>query len=152
MTLRVTAAVVVAGVLVSNCALRKPQALDYGIPGCPPGADRHLLTPDALQCWFTATHDRWRTLGHQSHLEALVVAVEARDLRDAEAIARRVIGDPMAAEFSEILVYAQAPPEGDEVRIRRVRWTRGGVFETLDFRSAAADMPLTVRSQPMTRP
>jgi hypothetical protein len=149
---RVVSVLIAASVTLSNCALRTPQARDYGIPGCPPGAERSLLTSDALQCWFTATHDRWRTLGHQSHLEALVVEVEARDLRDAEAIGRRVVGDPMSADFSEILVYVQTPPERGEMRVRRIRWTRGGEFETLDFTSPAADTPLTVRSQPIPRP
>jgi len=124
---------------------------DFGIPSCPDRAADRLLSADALQCWFTAPHGRWRTLNHQSHLEALVVEIEARDVRDAVAIAQRVVADPMAMAFSEILVYvAQAPPDGS--RIRRVQWTRGGGrFETLDFSSPAGETPLTVRSSPGTR-
>jgi hypothetical protein len=118
-----------------------------GIPSCPDAADGHLLAADALQCWFAAPHGRWRTLNHQSHLEALVVEVEAQDLRDAVAIAQRVVADPMAGAFSEILVYVARPQRG-EARIRRVRWTRGGRFETLDFSSQSGDTPLTIRSSP----
>ena len=123
---------------------------DFGIPSCPANATAHLLSADALQCWFTAPHGRWRTLNHQSHLEALVVEIDAQDVRDALAIAQRLVADPMAMEFSEILVYvAQSQSEG--ARIRRVRWTRGGHFETLDFSSSAGETPLTIRASPGTR-
>jgi hypothetical protein len=108
---------------------------------CRRAADR-LLSADALQCWFTAPHGRWRTLNHQSHLEALVVEIDAQDLRDAVVIAQRLVADPDAMEFSEILVYvAQPRPNGS--RIRRVQWTRGGRFETLDF-SSPPETPLTI--------
>ena len=111
--------------IVSSCAARQARAgADFGIPVCPDGADKDLLSSRALQCWFTASHGQWRTLNHQSHLEALVVEVEARDLRDAAEIAQHVVADPVAAAFSEILVYV-ARPEGREWRVRRVRWTRG---------------------------
>jgi hypothetical protein len=120
---------------------------DLGIPSCPDEAGTHLLRADALQCWFAAPHGRWRTLNHQSHLAALVVEVEAQDLRDAVAIAQRVVADPGAGEFSEILVYV-ARSERDEWRVRRVQWTRGGGFDTLDFSSPAGETPLTVRSSP----
>jgi hypothetical protein len=120
---------------------------DFGIPPCPSGAAGHLLSSDALQCWFTAPHGRWRTLNHQSHLQALVVDVEAQDVGDAVAIAERLVADPTAMEFSEILVYVVQPrPDGS--RIRRVQWTRGGRFETLDFSSPSGETPLTVRSSP----
>jgi hypothetical protein len=33
------------------------------------------------------------------------------------------------------------------LRIRRVRWTAGTGFETLDFSAPAGDAPLTVRSR-----
>ena len=114
---------------------------------CRDDASRALLTSDALQCWFAAPHGRWRTLNHQSHLEALVVEVEAQDLRDAVTIAQRVVADPMAAEFGEILVYVAQPRQG-AWQIRRVRWTRGGRFETLDFTSPASASPLTIQSSP----
>ena len=123
---------------------------DFGIPSCPDDATGHLLSAAALQCWFTAPHGRWRTLNHQSHLEALVIEVEAQDVRDAVAIAERVVADPMATAFSEILVYV-AQPRPDGSRIRRVQWTRGGRFETLDFSSPAGETPLTVRSSPASQ-
>ena len=117
----------------------------------PDDAERDLLSSQALQCWFSADHGPWRTLGHQSHLEALVVEIEARDLRDAEAIARRVV-DPVSAAFSEVLVYVQTEPHDRLVRVRRVRWTRNSGFETLDFSSPAArltaDRPLQLLLEP----
>ena len=73
--------------------------------------------------------------------------VEARDLRDAEVIARRVV-EPVAQSFSEVLVYVQAEPADRLVRVRRVRWTQSTGFETLDFSSPQRDSPLTVRSAP----
>jgi hypothetical protein len=136
----------------SACAVRQARTPgDLGIPSCAKAAGAKLLEADALQCWFAASHGRWRTLNHQSHLEALVVEVEAQDLRDAVDIAQRVVADPMAAAFSEILVYVAQPRPG-EWRVRRVQWTRGGRFETLDYTSPAVETPLTVHSSPGTRP
>jgi len=145
------AALTSASVLSVACAVRQARVHeDFGIPSCPDDAIGHLLSAAALQCWFTAPHGRWRTLNHQSHLEALVIEVEAQDVRDAVAIAERVVADPMATEFFEILVYvAQSSPDS---RIRRVQWTRGGRFETLDFLSPAGETPLTVRSSPVSKP
>jgi hypothetical protein len=141
-----------ACVISSSCATRRGRTQqDFGIPACSDQAGRDLLSSSALQCWFTAPHGRWRTLNHQSHLEALVVDVEARDLRDAVDIARRITEDSRSRAFSEILVYAreraEARPDGRELRIRRVRWTAGTGFETLDFSAPAGDAPLTVRSR-----
>ena len=144
-------AAVYSATLLSACALRQTRSQpDLGIPLCPDDAGAHLLSADALQCWFSAPHGRWRRLNHQSHLEALVVEIEAQDVRDAVTIAQRVVADPMAAEFSEILVYVAQPRQG-ESKIRRVQWTRGGQFETLDFSSPAGETPLTVRSSPTSK-
>jgi hypothetical protein len=145
------AALICTSVLSAACAMRQGRVReDFGIPSCPQNATGHLLSAEALQCWFTAPHGRWRTLNHQSHLEALVVEIEAEDVRDAVAIAERVVADSMAREFSEILVYV-AQPRPDGSRIRRVQWTRGGRFETLDFSSPAGETPLTVRSSPASQ-
>jgi hypothetical protein len=105
---------------------------DLGIPPCPTSAGDHLLSTDALQCWFTAPNGRWRTLSHESHYAVLVVGIEAADIRDSEAIARRFVTAERQT-FSEILLYVQneLPTEGDVVR--RVRWTADSGFETLDF-------------------
>ena len=146
------AAVTSTSVLSSACAVHQVRVQpDFGIPSCADRAADRLLSADALQCWFPAPHGRWRTLNHQSHLEALVVEIEAQDLRDAVAIAQRLVADPDATTFSEILVYvAQPRPNGS--RIRRVQWTRGGRVETLDYLSPAVDTPLTIRSSPGKTP
>jgi imidazolonepropionase-like amidohydrolase len=144
--------VLAVSVALSKCAARQPLAEDrllaedHGIPGCPAGAERDLLSASALQCWFGAPHGRWRTLNHQSHLEALVVDVEARDLRDASDIARRVVEGPAAQAFSEILVYVRAEPGDGVSRFRRVRWTRNGGFETLNFSTPGGDAGLAVHA------
>src|SRR5689334_18199045 len=106
------AAVTSTSVVSFACATHQTRVQpDLGIPSCAERAADRLLSADALQCWFTATHGRWRTLNHQSHLGALVVEVDAQDLRDAMAIAQRLVADPHAMEFSEILVYvAQSRP------------------------------------------
>jgi hypothetical protein len=147
--LRILRWLVIASLATSACALHRPSSRvgDLGIPRCPSGSERDLLSSDALQCWFTATHGQWRLLGHQSHLEALVVEVETNDLRDAEEIGRRVV-DPVARAFTEVLVYVQAEPDSGTVRVRRVRWTASTGFETLDFSTPVADSPLTIRSRP----
>jgi hypothetical protein len=148
---RILLAACLAASVSAGCAARQGRTQQpLGIPTCADEAGRQLLSADALQCWFAAPHGRWRTLNHQSHLEALVVEVEAQDLRDALAIAQRVVADPMAGEFSEILVYVAQPQRGG-ARVRRVQWTRGGQFETLEFSSPAVDAPLTVRSSPGSR-
>jgi len=127
-------AILLVGIVVSMaCASRRIAAPDYGIPPCPAVAQRDLFSPDALQCWFTAPHGRWRRLDHQSHLEALVVFIEARDLRDAETIGRLLVEDPAAKPYSEILAYVHVERPDVTSRVRRVRWTRDGGFETLDF-------------------
>jgi hypothetical protein len=131
--IRLSAILLVGSVLSMACASRRIAASDYGIPSCPAVAQRDLFSPGALQCWFSAPHGRWRRLDHQSHLEALVVFVEARDVRDAEAIARLLVADHAARAYSEILTYVR--PERPDVtsRTRRVRWTPNAEFETLDF-------------------
>ena len=131
---KLLATVFIIGIIASSsCALRRAPARDYGIPPCPAGAERDLLSADALQCWFDAHHGRWRRLDQQSHLEALVVFVEARDSRDAVTIAQKLVDDPGAGAYSEILVYVDAEEGGADSRTRRVRWTRSTGFETLDF-------------------
>lgn len=110
------------------------------------------MSAHALQCWFVGPGGRWRTLNHQSHLEALVVEVEADDLGDAVPIARLIVADPKASTFSEILVYVARSQSG-ETSIRRVRWTRDTArFETMDFSGADGQSPLTIRSSPGAAP
>ena len=106
---------------------------DYGIRPCPPAAGDHLLSPDALQCWFMAPNGRWRTLSHESHYAVLVLNVEAADVNDAEAIARRFV-EGERATFSEILVYVRGERRTDDDSVRRIRWTLETGFEALDFR------------------
>jgi hypothetical protein len=115
------------------CAGRRPPVLpDIGITACPVSAARDLLSVDALQCWFTAAHGRWRTLSHESHYAVLVVEVEAADIRDADGIARQFV-DAERGTFSEILLYVQRQARSAGDRIRRVRWTSDLGFDSLDF-------------------
>lgn len=122
-----------AALMASGCASRRISVPDLGIPPCPPSAQLDLFSSTALQCWFTAPHGRWRTLEHQSHLEAMVVFVEAWDVRDAETIARRWAEDSGARAYTEMLTYVRPERRDVTSRVRRVRWTRGGTFETMDF-------------------
>ena len=115
------------------CAGRRPPVLpDIGIKACPASAAHDLLSIDALQCWFTAPHGRWRTLSHESHYAVLVVEVEAADIRDADGIARQFV-DAERETFSEILLYVQREARAAGDAIRRVRWTSDLGFESLDF-------------------
>jgi len=116
---------------LSGCTRPRPPANNFGVPNCPASAREALLSVDALQCWFGARHGRWRVLKHESHLDVLVVEVEAFDLRDAEEVAR-VFARREGAEFSEILMYVH-PERGDRDRVRRVQWTRDNGIATLDF-------------------
>jgi hypothetical protein len=143
----VCAAALAASVLLTDCALRNARLQDYGIPPCEKGTEDDLLSAAALQCWFSATHGRWRTLGHQSHLEALVVDVEAGQVSDAREIARRFVESKSASAYSEILVYVRPDQGSRSNSVRRIRWTTNGTFETLDFASADSDPSLRVRPQ-----
>jgi len=126
-------AVVCAALAVSNCgAARRPPSNDYGVTRCPAAANDDLLSVDALQCWFSARHGRWRTLSHESHFDVLVVEVEALDVRDGEAIARRFAGQK-GSEFTEILLYVHPERTVANAQVRRVQWTRDGGFSVLDF-------------------
>jgi hypothetical protein len=90
------------------------------------------MATDALQCWFKAQHGRWRRVSHGTHLEALVVDVIVYDLRDAAEIARDFVASE-SATYSELLVYTRvAVPESGSA-MRRVRWTRNGGYDTLEF-------------------
>jgi hypothetical protein len=115
------------------CAGRhRVSAPEIGIHPCPASAGDHLLSTDALQCWFTAPHGRWRTLSHESHYAVLVVEVEAADIRDADVIARRFVATERKT-FSEILIYVQREQRADSQTVRRVRWTSETGFQSLDF-------------------
>ena len=120
---------------LGGCAIHRDAvpAADRGIAPCPASAAARLLSTDALQCWFGAPGGRWRTLSHESHFAVLVVHVEAADIGDAEAIARRFV-DGEQSTFTEILIYVRREFREGGV-IRRVRWTAPRGFETLDFDS-----------------
>jgi hypothetical protein len=90
------------------------------------------MATEALQCWFTAQHGRWRFVSHGTHLEALVVDVIVDDLRDADEIARDFVASESAI-YSEVLVYARVAVPASGSAMRRVRWTRGGAYDTLEF-------------------
>ena len=126
---RVAIALVAAA--LCGCATRARRAPGSvgGIARCAPGASNTLLSVDALECWFTAPHGRWRTLSHESHFDVLVVQVEAGDLRDAQDIASRFVAHERRT-FSEILVYVRT---ARQARTRRVGWTKDGGTDVFDF-------------------
>jgi hypothetical protein len=135
----VPATTVVAGTVVIfllggllNPGPPRPYPNDYGIARCPDGAQENLLSFRALQCWFDASHGRWRMLSRVAVYEALVVEAQATDLLDADEIARQLVaaGD---GRFAEVLVYVQSESAADPTLIRRIRWTRQTGFETLQF-------------------
>jgi hypothetical protein len=129
----VVAAAVLAGLIAgSSCAHRRAVRTDYGIPHCIASAADALLSADALQCWFDARHGRWRILSHVSLYDALVVEIETVNLRDVEEIATRFAAGERE-RFSEILVYARPESPASSSKVRRVRWTRGGGFEVLEY-------------------
>ena len=126
-------ALILAVVLTaSSCAARHRPTSDFGVLKCPERAADALLSVDALQCWFAASHGRWRTLEHESHLDVLVVEVEAWDLRDAEEIGRRFVAGQRSG-FAEILVYVHPEAPREHGRVRRVQWTREAGVDVLDF-------------------
>jgi len=127
-------AVVVSAVITfCSCASapRRPSN-DYGVRPCPAAAADALLSVDALQCWFSARHGRWRTLSQESHFDVLVVQVEALDARDAEQIAGRFVAGERD-KFSEILIYVNPESRVEPRRVRRVRWTPEAGMETVEF-------------------
>lgn len=125
------------GLIALGCAARRPPRAELGIPACPPSATQ-LLSPEALQCWFTARHGRWRLIDQVQHLEALVVTIGAEDLRDASEIARRLVAGE-SATFAEILVYASLEPVTERSPVRRVQWTRTGGYGSFDVPAIPAE-------------
>ena len=109
-----------------------PTPGDLGIPACAASALSSLLSPSALQCWFDASNGRWRILGHESVHGALVVHVEAAQLRDAEAIARRFV-EGEGRHSSEILVYVDDEAPGYPKVTRRIRWAPRRGYDVLEF-------------------
>jgi hypothetical protein len=105
---------------------------DLGIPGCPASALTELLSPGALQCWLDAPNGRWRILGHESVHGAVVVHVEAAQVRDAEAIAQRFVDDA-GSRSSEILVYVTTQSPEQRHVTRRIRWAPQRGFDALEF-------------------
>jgi hypothetical protein len=137
MTRLAACAVALIALSAAACA-RRHQVVhaDFGIQSCPSSAGDHLLSTDALQCWFTAPNGRWRTLSHESHYAVLVVEVAAADVDDAKAIARRFVASERQT-FSEILLYVQHELPVGARPVRRIRWTADAGFETLDFAAPA---------------
>lgn len=132
-----TPAVLAASIGLASCRGQSGQLDDHGIPPCPVSAASNLLSTDALECWFNAAHGRWRTVSHQEVYGALVVQVEALDLKDAEEIARRFI-DGKHESLSEISVYVQGESStAGPSPIRRIRWTPDAGYQTLDFTAPA---------------
>jgi hypothetical protein len=132
--LTVAIAIACGAVVASGCrtVLRRPPGNDYGVQRCSAAAGADLLSVDALQCWFSARHGRWRTLNRESHFDVLVVQVEASDVRDAEEIARRFVAQKRG-EFTEILLYVHPERALGSAQQRRVQWTLDGGFSVLDF-------------------
>jgi hypothetical protein len=124
----------VIAIAALGCASHRITVPDYGILPCPDSAAHELLGPYALQCWWHASHGRWRTLSHESHYDALVVTTEVSDVRDAREIADRFVADQRST-FSEILIYARPDATTPAAHMRRVRWSRRTGFEILDFGS-----------------
>lgn len=135
------AAAALSGVIAeSNCASRRIGRTDYGIPRCSASAAGALLSDDALQCWFNASHGRWRILSHVSLYDTLVVEIETKSLRDADEIATRFAAGERD-RFSEILVYARPESAAPPSKVRRVRWTRSGGFDVLEYPAPAVHEP-----------
>jgi hypothetical protein len=120
---------------LSGCALRAAPLVDHGIAPCPGGASGDLLATESLQCWFPATHGRWRLLSRESHVDALVVNIVVTRLQDADDVARQLVAQ-QDERFSEILLYAQAESPVAP-RVRRVRWTRAAGFGVMEFAAEA---------------
>jgi len=137
---------VAAAVAAPGCALTRAAVPDYGIPSCAPGTERDVLASDALQCWFRGRHGWWRVLGHESHLQALVVRVDARDLRDATDIAQRVVAGVGTTAFTEVLVYVRRGALDGMARVSRVAWTPDAGFASIAFVMPADDAALRTRA------
>jgi hypothetical protein len=131
----VTVGTIIVAVAIHPRLGLTPSPHTRGIPPCAAQAGSDLLAPAALECWLDASHGRWRIVTHVSAHGALVVEIVVEDLRDGDAVARRVV-DGTRARFSEVLVYVRPdmPGPGD-VSVVRTRWTSQHGFERLAFSS-----------------
>jgi hypothetical protein len=84
------------------------------------------------QCWHDALHERWRILDRVLHYDTVVIEVEASSLTDADAIARRLVEVHKDA-WSEMLLYVQAEAAPTTSPVRRIQWTRGAGYASLEF-------------------
>ena len=80
---------------------------DLGIPACPVSALTERVSHRRPPCWLDAPNGRWRILGHESVHGAVVVHVEAAQLRDCGGDRQRFVDDAGGAIF-QILVYVTA--------------------------------------------
>ena len=132
----ITSVVGLAGLLILLVTLedetsRRDRTL-HGIPHCPPGADRNLLAPAALECWLEGSSGPWRTTSRVWVHGSLIVEASAASLVDAQAIARLFV-ENVGERFVEIGVYVNVDRGMPTSITRRVRWTRATGYETLDF-------------------
>ena len=126
-------AVIVGLIVVMELGVDRPARDVRGIPPCPVGAEKNLLDPAALECWFKASHGLWRTRYRVWVHSVLLVNVDAANLRDAQEIAQRFV-DERAGEFREIAVYVREDGAPEDAKTRRVTWTReSGDIDVLDF-------------------
>jgi hypothetical protein len=127
------AAIVV--VTLTACAAKSAGVRGAADQPCAPGPVDNYMAARWQQCWFDSARGRWRTTNHEFHYDVLVVQVEATTVEDAEEITRRWVGQHRE-RFQEILVYVRLT-SGTPSTTRRVRWTTGTGYQTLDFGTAA---------------
>lgn len=127
-----TAVAVLIGVAAVPGQATQEARSDKGIPPCPPGRVENYLAARAQQCWYEATHGRWRTLSHNLHYYTIVAQAEAASLEDAEEIARRFV-EVHSDRFQEVLLYVQEESAPETSLIRRIQWTRPTGYERLEF-------------------
>lgn len=113
----------------------EPEVLADGIPACPDGPVRNFLAPEAQQCWYSAPQGRWRIIDHDFHYDVLLLQVKATSLDLGDEALRRIreIHDD---RYSEISVYVAADGAPPPTLIRRVRWTKAGGIDYLEFMGA----------------
>jgi hypothetical protein len=103
------------------------------VENCPRGPVENYMLTVWQQCWFAAAQGRWRTLNFETHIDSLVVEVEAANLADADEIAKRWVKLHGDEYRSEIVIYVRKETPAIPATIRRVSWSRTRGFSTLEF-------------------
>ena len=106
----------------AGASLPPPAGSGRAVGGSPGGADRPLVNED------------WRVLRMATAHGVMTIEIELGDLERSLEVARMLV-EPLAATYAEVLVYVYAPGRGTggHAPAKRVQWTGRDVYVELAY-------------------